>query len=208
MEKTLPLFPLKLVAFPGENLNLHIFEPRYRQLIGDCLLHGITFGVCVYLDKLMMYGTEVSVLEVSNMYEDGRMDIKTKGLRVFRILDFRNPLADRLYAGGEVVFLENNPSFDPLVFSEYKDLLKQMLPLLGLKDDLDLIELDSFTYSHKIGLKVTDEFQLLCITSEEDRLRFLISHLKTVLPIMQQLEAARARIKMNGHFKSLDPLDF
>lgn len=208
MEKTLPLFPLKLVAFPGENLNLHIFEPRYRQLIGDCLLHGITFGVCVYLDKLMMYGTEVSVLEVSNTYEDGRMDIKTKGLRVFRILDFRNPLADRLYAGGEVVFLENNPSFDPLVFSEYKDLLKQMLPLLGLKDDLDLIELDSFTYSHKIGLKVTDEFQLLCITSEEDRLRFLISHLKTVLPIMQQLEAARARIKMNGHFKSLDPLDF
>lgn len=208
MEKTLPLFPLKLVAFPGENLNLHIFEPRYRQLIGDCLLHGITFGVCVYLDKLMMYGTEVSVLEVYNTYEDGRMDIKTKGLRVFRILDFRNPLADRLYAGGEVVFLENNPSFDPLVFSEYKDLLKQMLPLLGLKDDLDLIELDSFTYSHKIGLKVTDEFQLLCITSEEDRLRFLISHLKTVLPIMQQLEAARARIKMNGHFKSLDPLDF
>lgn len=171
-------------------------------------MHGITFGVCVYLDKLMMYGTEVSVLEVSNTYEDGRMDIKTKGLRVFRILDFRNPLADRLYAGGEVVFLENNPSFDPLVFSEYKDLLKQMLPLLGLKDDLDLIELDSFTYSHKIGLKVTDEFQLLCITSEEDRLRFLISHLKTVLPIMQQLEAARARIKMNGHFKSLDPLDF
>lgn len=208
MEKTLPFFPLKLVAFPGENLNLHIFEPRYRQLIGDCLLHGTTFGICVYLDKLMMYGTEVSVLEVSNVYEDGRMDLKTKGMRAFKILDFRNPLEDRLYAGGEVVFLENNPSFDRLIFLEYKELLKQMLILLGVMDDLDLVELDSFTYSHKIGLKLTDEFQLLSMPSEEDRLRFLISHLKTVLPIMEQLEFARSKIKMNGHFKSMDPLDF
>jgi Lon protease-like protein len=208
MEKTLPFFPLKLVAFPGENLNLHIFEPRYRQLIGDCLLHGITFGVCVYLDKLMMYGTEVSVLEVSNMYDDGRMDIKTKGLRAFKILEFRNPLADRLYAGGEVDFLENDPSFDQMIFLEYKELLKEMLALLGVKDDLDLVELDSFTYSHKIGLKMADELQLLCMPSEEDRLRFLIAHLKTVLPIMHRLETAREKIKMNGHFKSLDPLDF
>ncbi|WP_158858984.1 LON peptidase substrate-binding domain-containing protein [Lunatibacter salilacus] len=208
MEKTLPFFPLKLVAFPGENVNLHIFEPRYRQLIGDCLLHGITFGICVYLDKLMMYGTEVSVLEVSNVYEDGRMDIKTQGLRAFKILDFRNPLADRLYAGGEVDFLENDPSFDQQIFLEYKDLLKQMLVLLGVNDDLELVDLNSFTYSHKIGLKLTDEFQLLCMSSEEDRLRFLITHLKIVLPIMRQLETARAKIKMNGHFKSMDPLDF
>jgi len=208
MEKTLPFFPLKLVAFPGENLNLHIFEPRYRQLIGDCLLYGTTFGICVYLDKLMMYGTEVSVLEVSNVYEDGRMDLKTKGMRAFKILDFRNPLEDRLYAGGEVVFLENNPSFDRLIFLEYKELLGQMLILLGVKDDLKLVELDSFTYSHKIGLKLTDELQLLCMPSEEDRIRFLISHLKNVLPIMQQMEIARSKIKMNGHFKSMDPLDF
>jgi hypothetical protein len=208
MEKTLPFFPLKLVAFPGEDLNLHIFEPRYRQLIGDCLLHGINFGVCVYLDKLMMYGTEVSVVEVSNVYEDGRMDVKTKGIRPFKILDFRNPIDDRLYAGGEVVFLENDPVFDRLVFMEFKDLLQQMLSLLAVKDDLNLVDLNSFTYSHKIGLKLTDEFQLLCMPSEEERLRFLISHLKTVLPIMQQLELARTKIKMNGHFKSLDPLDF
>jgi Lon protease-like protein len=208
MEKTLPFFPLKLVAFPGEDLNLHIFEPRYRQLIGDCLLHGINFGICVYIDKLMMYGTEVSVIEVSNVYEDGRMDIKTKGLRPFKMLSFRNPLSDRLYAGGEIDYLENNPSYDPALFSDYKSLLQQMLTLLGLKDNLDLVNLDSFTYSHKIGLKLTDEFELLCLPSEEDRLLFLVAHLKTVLPIMQQMETARAKIKMNGHFKSLDPLDF
>jgi hypothetical protein len=113
-----------------------------------------------------------------------------------------------LYAGGEVVFLENDPVFDRLVFMEFKDLLQQMLSLLAVKDDLNLVDLNSFTYSHKIGLKLTDEFQLLCMPSEEERLRFLISHLKTVLPIMQQLELARTKIKMNGHFKSLDPLDF
>jgi hypothetical protein len=208
MDITLPFFPLKLVAFPGEDLNLHIFEPRYKQLIGDCLLRGINFGVCVYIDHLMMYGTEVSIIEVSEMYEDGRMDIKTKGLRTFKILDFRNPLAGKLYAGGEVEFMENNPDFDPNVYLEYKALLKQTLSLLGVKDDLDLVDLDSFTYSHKIGLKLSDEFQLIRLTSEEERLEFIISHLKSVLPIMQQLEITRSKIKMNGHFKSLDPLDF
>jgi hypothetical protein len=208
MDTTLPFFPLKLVAFPGENLNLHIFEPRYKQLIGDCLLRGINFGVCVYIDHLMMYGTEVGIIEVSEMYEDGRMDIKTKGLRTFKILNFRNPLAGKLYAGGEVEFIENNPAFDPNVYLEYKALLKQILSLLGVKDDLDLVDLDSFTYSHKIGLKLSDEFQLIHLTSEEERLEFIISHLRSVLPIMQQLEITRSKIKMNGHFKSLDPLDF
>lgn len=71
MGQKLPLFPLKLVAFPGEQLNLHIFEPRYKQLIKDIETSKGTFGIAVYLDKLMPFGTEVELEEVSKVYDDG-----------------------------------------------------------------------------------------------------------------------------------------
>jgi uncharacterized protein len=76
--------------FPANRLNLHIFEPRYKQLIQD--IEASTkgsFGIAVYMDKLMPFGTEVELEEVSKVYDDGRMDIKTRGKRVFEILSFR-----------------------------------------------------------------------------------------------------------------------
>lgn len=208
MDKTIPFFPLKLVAFPGEKLNLHIFEPRYKQLVGDCLLHGITFGICVYLDKLTLYGTEAKIVEVSKSYEDGRMDIKTEGLNPFRIVDFRNPLEGRLYAGGEIAYMENDDDPDPELFLAYKRLLQSMLDVLGLKVNLDEVALDSYTYSHKIGLTLQDEFKLLVMVTENARLTFLIQHLQKVLAVMQQMDMAKKKIRMNGHFNYLDPLNF
>ncbi|MCU0326286.1 MAG: LON peptidase substrate-binding domain-containing protein [Spirosomaceae bacterium] len=82
----LPFFPLNLVAYPHEDLNLHIFEPRYRQLINECLETGQTFGIPPFINnRLLGYGTEMKVVELSKRYENGRMDIKTRGLRIFRI---------------------------------------------------------------------------------------------------------------------------
>jgi len=110
MQKFLPLFPLNLVAFPLEDLNLHIFEQRYRDLINECLDEGKTFGIPVFLDGRMPgFGTEVKITKLSKKYEDGRMDVHTQGIRVFRILDFQNPVDMKLYAGGVVELL---PEFD------------------------------------------------------------------------------------------------
>ncbi|MCU0469941.1 MAG: LON peptidase substrate-binding domain-containing protein, partial [Arcicella sp.] len=115
MQKFLPLFPLNLVAFPLEDLNLHIFEPRYRQLINECLDNGTTFGVPVFLDgKLPGFGTEVKIVKLSKRYDDGRMDIRTQGIRAFRILDFQNPVELKLYSGG-VVELLPTPEISPSV---------------------------------------------------------------------------------------------
>src|SRR5690606_6214076 len=105
----LPFFPLKLVAFPGEELNLHIFEPRYRQLIADVEHSGASFGVCVYINSLSGFGTEVALEKINKRYEDGRLDIQTRGLRSFRILTFDNPLQDKLYAGGTISHLNDDP---------------------------------------------------------------------------------------------------
>lgn len=208
MSVTIPLFPLKLVAFPGENLNLHIFEPRYKQLVKDCLQGNLEFGVCVYTDRLRTHGTVVRLVEVYKEYDDGRMDVKTVGQRPFRLKTFENPLEDRMYAGGEVEFLENDNLVSEALFNEYVFYLQEVLRLLHTGEEIDLNDLDSFTYAHKVGLKLEEEYQLLLIEKEADRIGFMIKHLKQILPVIREIEKAKERIKMNGHFKSLDPLDF
>ncbi|WP_215223331.1 LON peptidase substrate-binding domain-containing protein [Echinicola shivajiensis] len=208
MSVTIPLFPLKLVAFPGESLNLHIFEPRYKQLVKDCLQGNLEFGVCVYTDRLRTHGTVVRLVEVYKEYDDGRMDVKTIGQRPFRLKTFENPLEDRMYAGGEVEFLQNDNLVSEALFNEYVFYLQEVLRLLHTGEEIELNGLDSFTYAHKVGLKLEEEYQLLLIEKEADRISFMIKHLKQILPIIREIEKAKERIKMNGHFKSLDPLDF
>ena len=85
----IPLFPLGLVAFPGEKLNLHIFEPRYKQLIVDAKEEGFEFGIVPVVNrKPINVGTCVRLLSIEHIYPDGKMDIKTMGTKVFKLRDF------------------------------------------------------------------------------------------------------------------------
>ena len=68
----LPLFPLQSVFFPGETVPLHIFEERYKQLINDCRDEAITFGIPVFINGTVEYGTEVQLVEVVNTYDSGK----------------------------------------------------------------------------------------------------------------------------------------
>lgn len=206
----LPLFPLNLVVFPHEDLNLHIFEPRYRQLINECLDEKKTFGIPAFVNnKLLGYGTEVEVKQLSKRYGDGRMDIKTKGLRIFRIIDFQNPAKEKLYAGGEVVFIENEDlteEINPYLLS----LVEKLYRLLKVKSDYEKNDYAPFSYRivHKIGISVAEEYELLTMSSEKQRQEKLIEHLELILPIVAEVERTKERIAMNGHFKELDALDF
>lgn len=204
----LPFFPLKLVAFPEEELNLHIFEPRYKELLADVEQNGVTFGICTYLNKLSGFGTEVRLEKVIKRYEDGRLDIQTRGLRPFRILSFDNPMSSKLYAGGEVEFLNDNPKITSVQHYEYVFYLKEMLYLLNYQVEFDPQTVNSFTFSHKLGLKLEEELDLLKMESEADRIDFLIKHFKRMIPVIKAIEQAKEKIKQNGHFKHLDPLNF
>lgn len=208
MDGYLPLFPLKLVAFPDEPINLHIFEPRYKQLINDILETGDTFGIAVYIDSLMPFGTEVQLLDVSKLYEDGRMDIKTKALGVFEILSFDNPMPGKLYAGGKVNFKENDLKVPEEIYREFLFYLKELLRLLNHPVDLVPFAVNSFSFAHKIGLTLAEEYELLTMEKESDRIAYLLRHLMKVIPVTREMEAAKKKIQMNGHFKNLDPLDF
>ncbi|MBN7818140.1 LON peptidase substrate-binding domain-containing protein [Algoriphagus pacificus] len=204
----MPFFPLKLVAFPGEELNLHIFEPRYKELIADIVATEGTFGVCVYNDKLMGFGTEVKLDKIHHRYEDGRLDIKTIGLRPFRIVDFKNPFEGKMYPGGEVEFLEDDLTITNVQQFEFLFYLKEMLYLLKYEVEVDPENVNSYTFAHKIGLKLEEELQLLQLGSEKERVDFLTDHFKRMIPAIKAIEKAKEKIRQNGHFKHLDPLNF
>ena len=204
----LPFFPLKLVAFPGEELNLHIFEPRYRQLMGDAEKDGINFGICTYLNQMTGFGIEVKLDQIFKRYEDGRLDIKTRGVKSFRMLNFENPMPERLYPGGEVEYLNDDPSITQTSQLEYVFYLKEILHLLNHPVEFDPFSVNAYSFAHKIGLKMEEELELLQIESESLRIEFLIKHFKRMIPVIKAIESAKEKIKLNGHFKHLDPLNF
>lgn len=209
MKKTLPLFPLNLIAYPGEDLNLHIFEPRYRQLVDECLEEEKTFGIPAFIgNKMPGCGTEMHITSLAKRYDDGRMDIKTKGVGVFRLLDFVNPCPGKLYAGGDVEMIPMGNTIGEHV-QELLGYLRRLYQLLQTAVDFDPDQPDfSFRIAHKIGCSLEQEYELLTIADESDRQLFLIEHLKRVTPVIADMEETKQRIRMNGHFKNFDPLDF
>lgn len=209
MNNMIPLFPLNLIVYPGEDLNLHIFEPRYRQLVNECIDEEKTFGIPVFIgNKLPGYGTEMHVTTLHKRYDDGQMDVKSKGLRVFRLINFENPVGGKLYAGGEVEWVEAGNST-----SAHIDALTQRLDnlydLLQIEADYDpTAENFSYRVAHKVGMSIDQEYELLTLESEAERQLFLIQHLNNVMPVVAEMERTKQRIRMNGHFKNLDPINF
>ena len=100
MAKILPLFPLSLVVYPGERLKLHIFEPRYRVLISECIDYGTTFGIPAVVDKSVAdIATEVRLLRVDKKYSGGELDITTLGMKRIRVLEFMREALRKALSG-------------------------------------------------------------------------------------------------------------
>lgn len=209
MDREIALFPLNLVTFSGEKLNLHIFEPRYKQLINDCLELNTSFGIPSYIFNKIEYGTEVLIEEVTKIYDDGRMDIKTIATKQFKVLDFQNPWKDRLYAGGLIEEMGYDEREDKELKLRLVDLLHDLFEWLKIDNEL-IVDIHSpmSDYVHKIGLKPEEEFELFMIDNEVRRQQFIINHLKKILPALERAEKARQKISLNGHFKHFDPLKF
>lgn len=206
----LSLFPLNLIVYPFEELNLHIFEPRYRELVNDCLKNKTTFGIPIFLEnKVQELGVEVEITALVNHYADGRMDIKTKGTRIFRIQSFFNPMVGKLHAGGEVEFLESEEDSDTLQRLLLVEAVSQLYEILRvdakLKSDVPFL---SYKLAHKIGLSLKQEYELLTFLTESERIEYLMEHLKSAIPLVREIERTKEIIRLNGHFKNLDPLKF
>jgi Lon protease-like protein len=209
----LPLLPLNLVVYPNEKLNLHIFEPRYLQLVNECFAQQTTFGIPAFIDdKIEKYGTEVRILSLEKKYEDGRMDIRTEGLRVFHLVKFDNPVANKMYAGGEVEFMEEGiyQAASEKLTTDILNKINKLYSLLQLKFDVNIerIQYLSYEIAHRVGLSVEQEYEILTTATEAERQQYLLNHLERVIPIVADMEKTKKRIRMNGHFKTFDALNF
>ncbi len=211
MSKYIPLFPLSIVVYPEEKLNLHIFEPRYKQLVSDCIKDGSTFGIPTFIqNKVGLYGTEMEILQVEKTHTNGEMDIRTQGRSIFKILNFEKLTQGKLYAGGEVETVEIDYKEDIVTKLKIKELLEQLYSSLGMeKLFTDLLEdFKSYDIAHHIGLNTEQEYALLQLHTEVERQEVILLHLQQVVPIVKATEQLKDRVKQNGHFKNLTPPNF
>jgi hypothetical protein len=204
----LPQFPLQIVVYPNENLNLHIFEPRYRQLIKESEENGVTFGIPTFLNgRVMPYGTEVQLLSIEKRHEGGAMDIKTKGLGVYRMEQFINPIPGKLYAGATIVRLETDREFDWTLNEKMLGFLIELFDLLNIDKALPDGPSDFLTFdvAHHAGMSTEQEYELLSMPTEKERQNFMINHLEQFLPMVREMRNLQQRALLNGHFKDLKP---
>ena len=205
----LPLFPLQSIFFPGETVPLHIFEERYKQLIRDCRKEAVTFGIPVYINNSVAFGTEVQLVEVVNTYDSGEMDITCVARQVFQIINFDNKMEGKPYAGGDIKFLDNVNDADTATKQAVLDQLHHLYRLMDVPfTPLPVEKFNSYVLGHKMGLSFAQEYKLLQMRRESERLAYIKGHLTATIGVLEEVDRTKRTIEMNGDFRNFDPLDF
>ncbi len=211
MTNFVPIFPLGIVVYPGELLNLHIFEPRYKQLISECFAEAKPFGIPTVLNNAVSEtGTLVQIIEIVEVYEDGKMDIRTKGLQVFRILELVKSIPDKLYSGAIVNYPKNRDTAPAALMQKVLAAVRELHHFLNVTKDFNKADdaLTSYDMAHHAGMSLEEEYELLGLLHELQRLEYLKRHLAKVLPIVSGMETLKEKIQLNGHFKGLKGFTF
>jgi Lon protease-like protein len=205
----IPIFPLDIIVYPGEMLNLHIFEPRYKQLINECLKEHKPFGLPSVKDKQVQeYGTLMEITELVKEYDNGEMDVKTRGINIFRVLEVVKDVPDKLYGGAIVNYPQNfmSPGDSELSRNIIKE-VKRLYTLMDVEEKFKFPDgkkmMLSYEIGHYVGLSKQQEYELLCIFTEIQRLEYIRRHLNDITAVVQELERMKARVQMNGHFRDL-----
>lgn len=210
MTNFIPIFPLGIVVYPGEDLNLHIFEPRYKQLINECHEQKKPFGIPTVLDnKMQDFGSMVTITEIFRVDENGEMDIRTKGEKVFRILEVIKDVPDKLYSGAIVNYPDTYEKGNIELMRKVMTGIRDLHKLLKVNKEFMKAdeEIKCFEVAHHIGLSLEEEYELLGLFDERQRQEYLKRHLTKVIPMVAGMEKLKEKIKLNGHFKNLPGFD-
>lgn len=206
MTNFIAVFPLELVVFPGEALNLHIFEPRYKQLIRECEKSGKPFGIPAVVEgEMKEFGTLMELEGIEKVYDNGEMDVRTRGLRVFRLLELIREVPDKLYCGAIVNYPSNHYQGNRQLMQALLNSIRELHAILNLSKEFDRPDADLLSYdvAHHLGLKRSEEYELLCLLHELQRQEYLKRHLQKAIPMAAELSNLRQRVQQNGHFRHL-----
>jgi len=212
----LPLFPLELVLFPEEPLPLHIFEERYKEMIGDCLRAKEEsqgqqeFGVVLAKNKEMQtVGCSARIVNVIRKYDDGRMDIFTVGTRRFEILVANPSDATTLYLRAGVDFFDDDAGCDTPTEAEGDrviELFRTIMQKLHKTSDIP-IHLPkpyrhlSFRIAAALPLDLEFKQGLLPIRNEPERLHHVGEAIRALIPQVDRVQKIRAKAGGNGHVR-------
>ena len=195
----LGLFPLGIVLLPTEQLPLHIFEDRYKELVDECLEQNGEFGL-VYADDdgLRDLGTRARVVEVLTRFEDGRLNILVEGGDRFRLVELTD---GRSFSTGLVTAIEDVDD------SAEAAAVDEALRLFGLLREVTETEVDvpereveqlSFALAGKVELPADDKLVLLAETSERLRMELVQELLANAVLTAQRVRRAAERASTNG----------
>jgi Lon protease-like protein len=211
MTNFIPIFPLSIVVYPGESLNLHIFEPRYKQLITECYRQKKMFGIPAVIEsRLQDFGTLIRISEIATIHDNGEMDIKTSGEKVFRILEVIKEVPERLYSGAIVTYPDNKEVGNPEMMRKLMNSIRELHRMLNVQKDFAKRdeEVKVYDVAHHIGLSLEEEYEILNLFDERQRQEYLKRHLAKVIPMVGKMEQLKEKIKLNGHFKNLEGFKF
>ena|SRR2546423_8927105 len=195
----LALFPLDVVLFPGAPLPLHIFEPRYKEMIGECLEQKRPFGMIrVQKDSLAEIGCTAVILNVLKKYEDGRLDIATEGKQRFEIVQLNQ---ERSFLQGEVILFDDEPS--QIAADDVEAVIKlheQLLAILGQEAQIEPDQSQiSFQLAHDLPVDLDFKQTLLEMKSEAERIETLLEYYRATIPKVEKTLRAREKASGNGH---------
>jgi Lon protease-like protein len=199
VSRLLPLFPLDVVLFPGAALPLHIFEPRYKEMIGELLESKEKFGVVRATPQgIADVGCTAEIVAVTKQYDDGRMDIVTEGRDRFEVMDVNT---DRSFFRGEVLYFVDEP--EPAVKQQNARLIEvhsEALALLGANAESPADEKElSFAIAGTMPFDLDFKQKLLATRSEPKRVEALLEYYETLMPSLRRAVKARRKSGGNGH---------
>jgi Lon protease-like protein len=198
----LGLFPLSLVLLPGERMPLHIFEPRYKELIAECLAEERPFGIVLTDDDgPRAVGTEASVIEVLERFEDGRLNIVVEGGGRFRVVELTS---GRAFQTGEVEDVADEDTvIDEQGAERAMNLFRELRELVGsdVEEPDPTDPLLSFALASRVDFGLDPKQRLLELTSEPERLTYVIELLESALSAVREERVRRELASRNGKLR-------
>jgi Lon protease-like protein len=195
----LPLFPLDLVLFPSTPLPLHIFEPRYKEMIGECLAQKKQFGVVrAQGEAVAEMGCTAEILEVVKRYPDGKLDIQTVGRQRFEVVEMNS---ERSFLQAEVLLIDDEPGTPPKEsIDRALELHAQILDTIGGENTIPA-DAPQLSYHLAGALPMDLDFKqtLLGVRSEVERIEGLIEFYEAILPKLRKAARRRQKAGGNGH---------
>ncbi len=194
-----PLFPLGLVALPGEAIPLHIFEDRYKTMMDECLREDTEFGIVWLSDEgLREVGCACKIERVLERMDDGRMNLLTRGTRPLRVLERQAHLA---YPAGVVEFVEDReeePDTDlaATAHEAYAELVKRATD--AEPETAELAAMSAYDMAATVDFGLDAKQGLLDLRSENARLRLVTRLFRAAIKRLDFVDRAQARARSNG----------